>query len=172
MFDINNSKDFYAKLVADFDDYMQNLDSARHAVNCAITAYHVHDWVWNDFLKGDSATRAKMGIGKKKASFVNWIIAHSPWFGMVSEIANGSKHFGRKAPFRIPLVNDYVEEGYVEPGYFESYFAIDQVKNAKPRYMPVSSLFDVALRFWRDFFTNYSPYTNLPKGKVKLSDEQ
>ena len=53
MFDINNARDFYQK--EDFDDYMQRPDSARHAMNCAITAHHMADWVWGDFVKGDAS---------------------------------------------------------------------------------------------------------------------
>jgi hypothetical protein len=66
MFDINNSKDFYAKLVADFDDYMQNLDSARHAVNCAITAYHVHDWVWKTSSRVIAPHEQKWELERKR----------------------------------------------------------------------------------------------------------
>jgi len=66
MFDINNARDFYQKLLEDFDDYMQRPDSARHAMNCAITAHHMADWVWGDFVKGDAALKAKLGIKKKE----------------------------------------------------------------------------------------------------------
>ncbi len=66
MFDINNARDFYQKLLEDFDDYMQRPDSARHAMNCGITAHHMADWVWGDFVKGDAALKAKLGIKKKE----------------------------------------------------------------------------------------------------------
>jgi hypothetical protein len=133
-----------------------------------------HDWVWNDFLKRDEALRARLGIGNKKHEFVKWIVDKgSIWFSLVEEIANGSKHFGRGTSFRVPLVNDYVEEGYSEPGYFASYFAIDQGEHVTDaRYMPLSMLFEVVIRFWRDFFILNSPYKDLPKGKTKLFDEQ
>ena len=49
MFDIINSRDFYQKLLEDFDDYMVRQGSARHAMNCAITAHHMADWVWGRF---------------------------------------------------------------------------------------------------------------------------
>jgi hypothetical protein len=174
MLTMENSKDFYEKLLAEFDEFMEHQDSARHAMNCAITGFHLHDWVWNDYLKQDATLRATLGIGKKKHEFLKWIInSGSIWFSLVEEIANGSKHFGREIPFRVPLVNDYVEEGYAEPNYFVSYFAIDQGEDvADARYMPLSMLFETMVRFWRDFFTRYSPYKDLPKSKTKLFDEQ
>jgi hypothetical protein len=45
MFDIITSRDFLAKLEADWDDFMKEPHSARLALNCAITAFHLHEWV-------------------------------------------------------------------------------------------------------------------------------
>ncbi len=50
MFDILNASDFYAMLVEDFDEYMDKPHSARLAIHCAITATHLHEWVWHDWL--------------------------------------------------------------------------------------------------------------------------
>ena len=47
MFDLVTAHDFYAMLVEDFDDFMAEPHSARRAVHCAITAYHLLDWVWH-----------------------------------------------------------------------------------------------------------------------------
>lgn len=83
MFDINNSVDFYAKLLAEFDDFMADQASARHAINCAITAHHMHDWIWTDFLKDNDALRRKLGIGNKKSDFAAWAGEKSVWFTVV-----------------------------------------------------------------------------------------
>jgi hypothetical protein len=88
MFDINNSRDFYQKLLEDFDDYMQQQDSARHAMNCAITAHHMADWVWGDFVKGDAALKAKLGV-KDKAAFMNWIDSQTIWYGQDTREPHG-----------------------------------------------------------------------------------
>jgi hypothetical protein len=37
MFDINNSRGFYDKLLEESDDYMGQQASARHGMNCSIT---------------------------------------------------------------------------------------------------------------------------------------
>ena len=95
MFDILNSRDFYQKLLEDFDDYMQKLDSAPLAMNCAITAHHMGNWVWGDFVKGDAALKAKLGV-KDKSDFMAWIDSQTVWYGLVQSISNGSKHFIRE----------------------------------------------------------------------------
>jgi hypothetical protein len=52
-FDIVNVHDFYRILGENFDEYMDNPLSSRLALNCVITAYHLHEWVWGDWLKSD-----------------------------------------------------------------------------------------------------------------------
>ncbi len=43
MFDVQTAEDFYGVLVADFDDFMAEPHSARRALHCAITAYHLYE---------------------------------------------------------------------------------------------------------------------------------
>jgi hypothetical protein len=83
MFDITTSRDFLEKLEADFDDFMKEPHSARLALNCAITAYHLHEWVWGDWLKRNYEIQKSLGIeGKtnkqRKASFLAWIDKPGP----------------------------------------------------------------------------------------------
>jgi hypothetical protein len=93
MFDIITSRDFLEKLEADFDDFMKEPYSARHALNCAITAYHLHEWVWGDWLKTDYATWKTLGI-RDKDSFLAWIDKACIWFKTIQDLANGAKQFG------------------------------------------------------------------------------
>ncbi|MBT1516526.1 hypothetical protein KIP88_39555 [Bradyrhizobium sp. SRL28] len=82
MFDIVNSRDFYQKLLEDFDEFMKDQASARLAINCAIMAHHMADWVWGDFLKKDGALKAKLDI-KDKDDFMAWIDTQTVWYGLV-----------------------------------------------------------------------------------------
>jgi hypothetical protein len=61
MFNITTCRDFHSKLSADFDDFAKEQDSARLALNCIITAYHLHEWVWGDWLKTDYAAWKELG---------------------------------------------------------------------------------------------------------------
>ena len=71
MFEIRNSLDFYEKLLAEYSDFMADTFSSRHAVNCAITAYHMAEWVWGDWLKSDYKTQNTLkGTSKNSRSFV------------------------------------------------------------------------------------------------------
>lgn len=72
MFDIATSRDYYAKLVEEFDDFIAEPHSARRALNCATTAYHLREWVWGDWLKHDYAVWKVLGI-RNETSFARWI---------------------------------------------------------------------------------------------------
>ncbi|MHC2315178.1 hypothetical protein ACVIHC_002224 [Bradyrhizobium diazoefficiens] len=170
MFDINNARDFYQKLLEDFDDYIQQPDSARLAMNCAITAHHMADWVWGDFLKEDDTVKARLGV-KKKPDFMAWIDRQTVWYGLVQSISNGSKHFVRENAQGTQKVEGWGRGGWGQGPYGASYLAIE-VSQTDPKNMTMSQLLEVVIRFWRDFLTQHGPYNPLPKGKTNLSDEQ
>jgi hypothetical protein len=170
MFDITNARDFYQKLLEDFDDYMAHQDSARHGMNCAITAHHMADWAWVDFLKGDAALRTKLGI-KNRDGFKAWIDGQSIWYGMVQDISNGSKHFLREQSIGTARISGYGQGGYGIGPYGMGYLTVD-LGGADPAHqlMPFALLLEVVVRFWRDFLSQYGPYVgNLPTGKTRLS---
>ncbi|MBS4001764.1 MAG: hypothetical protein KGZ91_00165 [Afipia sp.] len=168
MFDIINSRDFYQKLLEEFDDYMANQASARHAMNCAITAHHLAEWVWGDFLKGDEVLKAKLGI-RSRDDFLHWIDNQSVWYGVVQNISNGSKHFIRASAEGTVKVQGWGMGGYGQGPFGQSYLAI-KVSEIEPQNLPVSQLLEVVIRFWRDFFSAHSPYSSdMPVGKTTLS---
>ena len=168
MLDINNSIDFYVKLLAEFDDFIADQESARHAMNCAITAHHMYDWIWADFLKDNEVLRRRLGIGNKKSDFAAWASEKSPWFAVVQGISNGSKHFIRQYE-GIEQVAGYGMGGFGEGPFGKSYLAID-MQTEDARFLPLSHVFEVVIRFWRDFFKACGKGEELPVGKTPLSD--
>ncbi len=168
MFDINNSRDFYQKLLEEFDDCIGQQASARHAMNCAITAHHMADWVWGDFVKGDAALKAKLGI-KKKDDFMAWISKTNIWYDLVQAISNGSKHFIRENAQGTVKVEGFGMGGFGQGPVGMSYLAI-QVSETDPKNLPIAHLLEVVVRFWRDFLRLYSPYaSDMPVGQTQLS---
>ena len=98
MFDIITCRDFHAKLKADFDDFAKEEDSTRLALNCAITAYHLHEWVWGDWLKTDYGVWKELGI-RDKESFIARLERECLGFNTLQDLANGAKHFVRQQDF-------------------------------------------------------------------------
>jgi len=51
-FGITTARDFLNKLVEEQRDFeASHCLSARHAINAVMTAYHLHEWVWGEFVK-------------------------------------------------------------------------------------------------------------------------
>jgi hypothetical protein len=171
MFSIDNSRDFYEKLLAEFDDYIDDMGSTRHAMNCAITAHHMSDWVWTDFLKADRALRAAIGV-ESKQEFMAWIDRQSTWFSAVQEISNGSKHFSRlkKHKLRLGFDDGRMEDAFWDKTHLAYDIGVGEV-DSMGRYTPVPAILEVLVRFWRDFLLEYSPYKHdMPLGRSKLDD--
>lgn len=184
MFDLRTSRDFYVMLVEDFDDFMAEPHSARRALHCAITAYHLHEWVWGDWLKSDSAVKQTLGIEDLK-SFRVWLDSTYPWFSIVQNLTNGTKHFARDEGFQtlvvraVPFSLDIVGAGLDEGAFggpllnegsakqdSEGRLLIDFGEAAgEHRWLPAAHLLDSVVRFWRDFFKKYHHSSDIPMSR-------
>ena len=191
MFDITTCNDLYAMLVEDFDEYMTETHSARRALHCAITAYHLREWVWNDWLMHDLAAQSAIGIRDEK-SFNGWVNRSSVWFQILRDLANGAKHFTtatnrytfetvRVLP--VPSTFDQVTPGldgrawdgpvrYVRGSLpvglqGKGCLLLDLGGDAGEhhRWLPAADLLEVVVRFWRDFFKKFRPTANLTHSK-------
>jgi hypothetical protein len=70
-----------------------------------------------------------------------------------------------------PLNTAAFNELALNEGY--SYLVVDMGDlDGIPNIMPATFLFEVVLRFWRDFLRLHGPYPELPRGRTLLSDEQ
>ncbi len=154
MFEIATARDFHAKLKADFEDFAKDPASGPRALNCIITAYHLHEWVWGDLLKDDHPTWAKLRI-RDFASFRDWIYRTCVWFHYIEQIANGSKHFACDQEFEAIRITN------IDDGPFLSqvpYLVIDNGEAAgEHRWLSVGMLIDVVVRFWDEFFQTFYP---------------
>lgn len=175
MFEIKSFADYYAMLVQDFDDFMRETHSGRRAIHCSITANHMKDWVWNDWLAGDARAREQLGF-TDSASFYKWL-GRNVWYGILREVAEGAKHFanpvyethlvtgpgigggGLGLQGQGYLVIDLGEvEGEVEEdGLDEFGEPTDAPDGGDQRYLTAAALLEVIVRFWRDFFMRHRP---------------
>jgi hypothetical protein len=166
MFDIEKSEDFYRKLVEDYDDFMASPSSARLALNCILTAYHLYEWVWGDWLKSDRALKSKLNI-RTKADFLKWIDSVWGFFPLIQDLANGTKHFGRPQAIATHKVVSFGPLPAGPDG--KGYLALD-LSGAGEGWglMPAAHLIEGTVRFWRDFFKAYRPMPNMPVSRHHL----
>jgi hypothetical protein len=183
MFDLITAHDFYAMLVQDFDDFMEEPHSARRAVHCAISAHHLTDWIWHDKICNDRNLKTKFGVSDLK-EFAAWVDARSIWMTFIHDIANGTKHVRKKQSFEamrvvsFPLSFDTPHAGFDEGTWDapvryvqgsvslgrdgKGYLLIDLGGDAgEHRWLYTENLLEVVVRFWRDFFRLHLPLPEL-----------
>jgi len=185
MFDITTSRDFLAKLEGDFADFMKEPGSGRLALNCAVTAYQLHEWVWREWLKNDKPTRQALGIGNRR-EFLAWIDRACVWFIWIQELATGAKHsvplsFKARRVSLLPEARNLPNAGaedchwdgpmpYLTDG--PDVLLIDngpEAGDVHDRYMPAAMLLEVVVRFWREFFEKYAPPLH-PENSMNSAD--
>lgn len=170
VFSIRNSRDFYQKLLQEFDDFRRDNLSARHAINCAVTAYHMHEWVWGDWLKKNTVAKAKLGISDKD-SFLAWIDTNEPFFSVVQDLANGSKHFDRKTMQKTQVAGAF--DAAASDGHA---FDIARLEvelddgGGETRRVLAEILFNDLIVFWRDFLREYGPFADLPTPEAHVTE--
>jgi len=164
MFSVATAKDFYAIVVEDFNDLMVEKDSPRRAMHCAITSFHLHEWVWAEMCR-DKALMERVGIAKRdKELFLEWIDSKCPFFAGVQAIANGSKHLAPSRDMETMRVTGYGSGPNGTGPYGTSYLLIDWGAGAgEHRWMPALHLLEIVVRFWRNFFRLYLPALDLPE---------
>jgi|SRR5680860_393645 len=84
-FDLKTPKDFYNKLIEDYEDYKTSDNSSRIALNCAMTAWHLSEWIYHEFNMKRKYPKMKDYQGHVKRICPSLQIMH--------DIANGSKHY-------------------------------------------------------------------------------
>ena len=50
-FEFKNSNDLFENLLEEFKDFENNTKKSRFAINCAINAWHLTDWTFQEYYK-------------------------------------------------------------------------------------------------------------------------
>ncbi len=94
-FEIRTAGQFLRKLEEDYTAFKAEPLSSRHAINCALTAWHLREWFWAQRLKANAAEQKRLfargfkGLGE----FDAFLRDAYPEFQILQAICNGSKHF-------------------------------------------------------------------------------
>jgi hypothetical protein len=111
-FDMKNHHDLFKKLDAEFADLTNDSLSSRHAMNFALTAYHMLDWVREHELhfkeKSDEDQKFRKAVYNK-----------CPAMKVMKDLTNGSKHVNITQ--YVPKVKDTkVHDGTFQDDAFQS----------------------------------------------------
>ena len=142
------------------NEFRGHLIAAYHAMNCAITAWHMADWVWMHLDEGSQRDLAAvLGLGKADlASFEAKIRADSRAINCCRDIATGSKHMKLNRKGSDPEVDaevvwafapaDVEMAGVDDPiGRYSSHLIVHDSLGARP----AQEVFHEAFSYWESF---------------------
>ena len=84
-FELKDHHDYLKKLEVEFADLMQEPLSSRHAMNFAMNAHHMREWVW------EHEPRIK-GEFRAFTDFYAAVNRECPAMKVMRDLSNGSKH--------------------------------------------------------------------------------
>ena len=154
-FRITSPADFLAKLKLERESLESDLTSSRHAINAAMTAWHLLEWVWGGAIQDDNATRLRLGAASKDfPTFRQFVLDKCPAMETMRCIGEGSKHFGGTAGTGVIETR---EHGGAFSSGFSKAFDISRLEVQKSD--RTTAYFDLELdaviQFWEDFFSRY-----------------
>ncbi|NMF83309.1 hypothetical protein [Nodosilinea sp. P-1105] len=141
-FEIRTAEHYFNQLVLQsFEDFKKNILSSKSAIICAVFVWHFHEWMW-----AQSSCEIKVNLGIKKCNeFKNYLYKECPSFLIVSEIANGSKHFNSDGKM---INHTSLQHGFVGMTMpLESHLII---KTPDKIYFFVNEL-RACIQYWEDF---------------------
>jgi hypothetical protein len=92
VFGIVTAADFKAKAGRDNAALQSDFANADLMINAVLSAYHLHEWVWRLVLKPMKPIQIRGEMLRSKADWVAWLACNCPYFELVQDLANGSKH--------------------------------------------------------------------------------
>ena len=94
-FDISTAREFFSKLKQEQQSLKADLTSSRHAINAAMTAWHLVECVWGLAVKGNPHVQQRIGKHSKNLpTFRKYLLSQCPQLESMQCICEGAKHLG------------------------------------------------------------------------------
>jgi len=150
-YDIKTSFDFFRKLLDEREDFLKTPSSARYAINCAITAWQLHDWVYAEKNKYPF-----MAQFKSKSEFRNYLYSKCD-FKTLHDLADGAKHYqliNRKTSIINTLVSSWKNLSKNSPTDDTTQLFFTMEHGNVGMTMSFDDLLYIITFFWYEFFKN------------------
>lgn len=160
-FEIRTAHGFFKKLKEDFEELMREPYSSRYAMNCAMTAWHLNEWVWALNLKGNYAEQKCLfgSIFRNKGEFLRHVICACPELEMIQAICNGSKHLGTSTAEVIKETSVTMDNFWPVPGeeYVRADYEYVTVTLKDGRVVRFTEVVGAVVWFWEQKLGRYYP---------------
>ncbi len=150
------------KLRMEHDDFVKDYTSSRHAVNFAITAHHLLDWVWHERIKVSKNARinGKIKHVEQFKKFREMMLASKAELKYCQDIANGTKHC--KIDLYVPEIKETKTDDDLKwdiPTITWEKMDIDWdysglvILTHEGELKELAKCFDEVLKYWEDFLS-------------------
>ena len=141
-FDISSSHDLYLKLKENHNDFLKEKTSVRFALNCAMTAWHIIDWI--AIQKGITKSELK----KFKEDFKSKCSS----LEIMQDLCNGTKHcqinnYTPRVKNTEKHIGDYSND--FNNDFDISRLIVELSDGSKKRF---ADEIEIVVRFWKDYF--------------------
>ena len=155
MFGVTSAYRFFEKTRADYASVQADIADPGVTLNCILSLYHLHEWVWASWLKQRPDVQARLGIRGDKGDFIAWLDSNCPHFSLLQELANCTKHC--RPVHATAQVEGYGRGPYGIGPYGVPYLLIDLGEELAPadRYLVASEVLKAIMDFWTSFFAVY-----------------
>lgn len=144
-FEIKTSIDFFNKLQEDYIEFSNDKTSSRVALNCAMTSWHLTEWIYNEFN-----TQLKLSF-PTLPTFQSFIKVQCPSLQIMHDIANGTKHY------KLTQHKPVIKETSIHQGAFSSEFSREfdittlniELNNGTELYF--EDEIERSINFWRQY---------------------
>lgn len=147
-FNIKKPIDFLNKLREDYGEFCNDDTSSRIALNCAMTAWHLTDWVFNEYNSTISINFPTL------ASYQEDMKVRCPSLQIMHDVTNGTKHYELKR--HIPEVKETkLHQGAFDKSFDRSFdtSSLDvEMKDGRKIYF--EDEIGNVVEFWEDYFQN------------------
>lgn len=144
IFEIKTSKDLYNNLQEEYEDLKNDILSSRRAMNCAMMAWHLTDWTFNEYMNKHGFS--KLGDYRQSLS--------CPSLNIMADIANGAKHLIITKP-KTGIVNTEKIQGDFSSDFDFNDFWVGSLE-LKMDDGTTKDFFDeitAVVSFWNDYFS-------------------
>lgn len=144
-FDIKTSGVFFIKLLEDYGEFKSDYTSSRKALNCAMTAWHLSDWVYHEYNYKEKEEFTHF------PSFQKYLKELCPSLQIMHDLTNGTKHY------HLARHKPSVEDTELHHGGFSSDFSNDfDVSGLEISMKDGSRLFfedemETVIEFWKKY---------------------
>lgn len=145
-FNIENSADLFLKLKQEYSELIKDPTSSRYALNCAMTAWHLTDWIYHEY--NYKSKFPKLGDFQKSLKI------NCDSLQIMHDITNGSKHY--KLTKHVPKIsNTAMHEGTFDNTFDFSFDTsrLEIIMDDGRTLLFINEIENV-VNFWRDFLNN------------------